>query len=112
MEIRNKEEILPTMGWISLIFLVISNLAHFPFTIYFIVEEFISGWGVATNLEIGVFFPWVIEFLVCLPSLVISVVYFFLFPNIKRNKIVLIINISLLIFLAVQIMISNLLIWL
>src|SRR5574344_1450445 len=91
----HSQSVVLALGVLAVILLVASNLTHAFFTWSVIAEEIKTGWGQPTNMDIGVLVPWLIEGLLCLPSLVVAVIYFILYAKNKGNKPLFIANISL-----------------
>ena len=53
-------------GAILICALVIANLVNLPWTFWLVIEQFETGWGYGTNMEMMVLLPLAVEFL-CLP---------------------------------------------
>lgn len=97
-------------GVISTVGLSIANLSHVFFTWSVIAEEIQTGWGQPTNLDIAVLFPFLIEGLLCAPSLILSAVYFCLYAKQRGNKGLFATVVALASLAVVQIILFNVLI--
>ena len=108
-------------GAILICALIIANLVNLPWTFWLVVEQLETGWGYGTNMEMMALLPWALEFL-CVPVIIAALIYVILcfVPRIKSrylraeqpdNRKVFIINISILVLLILQILITNLFIW-
>ncbi len=96
---------------VPLIFLlVLSNLFNLFWTIHLCLEQASTGFGHGTNMDIGVFYPWICE-IICLPVLVAAIVYFIIAFFKKAKKPLLITNACLFTALVLQYAITNLFIW-
>lgn len=95
-------------GLVIILLLVLANLLHFGFfTIWLILEQIETGMDGGTLMEMGVLYMWMFEFLL-IPVFVIGLFYFvncFVAESYKKYAWV---NAVLYIFLALQIILSNL----
>ncbi len=90
--------------------LVLSNLLNIIWTIHLCLEQFSTGFGYGTNMEIGVLYPWICE-IICLPVVIGAIVYL-IFAFLKKAKNPLLMaNAFLFATLILQYALTNLFIW-
>ncbi len=103
----NKKDLKTALGALAFIGCAIGNLAHLFFTIITIVEQIQTGWGFGTDLEMFVLYPWFIELLICLPAIAVYIVYILIFPNKPFLKWLLVSDTLLFGAIIIQILITN-----
>lgn len=94
-------------GILALIFSTLLNLIHFPLFVVAFIEQIQTGWGYGTDLEMGVLFWWLAEYVMIIPLLTSAGL--FVASMVKRDyKAKIVINAALLALCVFQIVISNL----
>lgn len=86
------------------------NFGHLIWTIWLSLEQAKTGWGFGTNIELGALFPWIWE-LVCIPSLVLGVIYILVTIRKLEERKRLLIASSAWVVLFLQIFLTNLFIF-
>ncbi len=61
-------------GIIVTIMLSLANLCHLLWTFWLTFEQFQTGWGFGTNIELLVLLPWITEIILS-PLLLLSLIY-------------------------------------
>lgn len=93
-------------GILALIFSTLLNLVHFPLFVLVLIEQINTGWGYGTNLEMGVLFWWIAEYIMVVPLLVSAGL--FVASMVKRDyKVKIAINAVLLVLCVLQIVLTN-----
>lgn len=109
MNMANTRSLRP-FGIVTLVLLSGVNLAHLLWTVWLTAEQIETGWGFATNMELGVLYPWIVE-LICLPALLTALVYLILAIFKKPGKVLLFFNFGLFIAAVGQYVFTNVFIW-
>ena len=94
-------------GVVMTIILAIANLLHLLWTVCLTLEQIKTGWGGGTSMDLGVLWPWLIEFL-CAPALVTEAVFFVISFFKRPSKSILIANICLFSAVVFQYVLTNL----
>lgn len=74
---NNQSKWTPLMvaGLVEMIALIACNILHGVWTYSVIAEEVKTGWGHPTNMDLFVFYPWILEF-VSIPLVVAGIALF------------------------------------
>ncbi len=97
-------------GGINIAPMVLVNIANSFWTLWLVIEQISTGWGFATNLELGVLWPWIFE-VVSLPFVILCLIFLIISIFKKPKKWILITNIILFVLAILQIGLTNLFIW-
>ncbi len=90
--------------------MLLVNIANAFWTLWLTIEQIATGWGFATNLELGVLYPWMFE-AISLPFILLCLVFLIISFFKKPQKWILITNIVLFTLAVLQIGLTNLFIW-
>ncbi len=99
-----------TLGVICAVWLGICQLLHLPCTVGMAAEQWQTGWGFGTNMDLAVLYPWMVEVL-SLPAVLCTVVFLFLGLRRRPGKGLVILNAVLLVTLLLQWLLTNLFMW-
>lgn len=84
-----------------------ANLLHLGWTIWLAIEQIETGWNGGTGIEMLALMLWLLE-AICVPVLLVGVIYFAMSVFKQQSKRLLIANIVLFVCLVAQIVITNL----
>lgn len=99
-----------TFGIITCIILSIVNVVNSVWTIAFSIEQTQTVWGYGTNFELATLIPWMVQVL-CLPGILVGIVYLLFAYFRKYHRTMRIINLSLLLLCILQYILINLFIF-
>ena len=94
-------------GTLTLISSSVVNLWNVYWTVWLTIEQFKTGWGFGTKMELGAFWPWVCE-AVSVPFVITAIVFLILAIFKKPKKWLVITNAALLGIALLQFGLSNL----
>ena len=87
--------------------LVPANVLHLGWTVWLTMEQIETGWDGGTGIEMLALLLWLLE-LICVPVLLLGVIYLVMSFYRLQKKGMLMVNIALFVCLVVQIAITNL----
>ena len=87
--------------------LVPANVLHLGWTVWLTLEQIETGWDGGTGIEMLALLLWLLE-LVCVPVLLLGVIYLAMSVSRPQKKGMLMANIALFVCLVFQIAITNL----
>ncbi len=97
-------------GVVSAVWLGICQLLHLPCTVAMAAEQWKTGWGFGTNMDLAVLYPWMVEVL-SLPAALCAAVFLILSLRRRPGRDLVILNAAMLAALLLQGLLTNLFMW-
>lgn len=97
-------------GVITIALLSVVNILHLLWTVWLTYEQINMGWGKGTDIGMAALWPWLVE-LLCLPVLIVAIVFLCISVVRRPLKRILITNVVLLLAAVTQYVVTNLFIW-
>ena len=104
------EEKMDAFGATVLALLAGVNVLHLLWTVWLTAEQIQTGWGYGTDIEMLALLPWLTE-LVCIPALIVGLVYLILSFFFRHRKGLTAVNAVLFAAALVQYALTNLFLW-
>jgi|GEM_PF-3092156 len=105
-----RSEVMSALGIVVIIMLSLVNVSHSIWTVWLVLEQIKTGWGMSTEMEMFVLWPWTVE-LFCSPVLLGGIVHSIVAIFKRPKKGIFIAELILLGLAFAQYGITNLFIW-